>query len=211
MNLLHIDSSASGANSASRQLTAAVVQALSAADPDLRVVRRDLDAAPVHHLDARLLPTIRPDPTQASAATAEEHAQADAVLAEFLAADVVVIGAPMYNFTVPTQLKAWLDRILVAGKTFAYTAEGPKGLAGGKRVILVSTRGGLYSAGAPAEGLDFQETYLRAVLGFIGITDIEIVRAEGLAFGPEQRDASIAAAHASIPALTASIAPALAA
>jgi FMN-dependent NADH-azoreductase len=211
MNLLHVDSSASGQGSASRQLTAAVVQALTAADPGLRVVHRDLDTAPVDHLDARLMPTIRPDPAQASTATAEEHAQADAVLAEFLAADVVVIGAPMYNFTVPTQLKAWLDRILVAGKTFTYSEAGPKGLAGDKRAIIVSTRGGLYAAGAPAEGLDFQETYLRAVLGFIGITDIEIVRAEGLAFGPEQRDASIAAAHASIPALAASIAPALAA
>jgi FMN-dependent NADH-azoreductase len=211
MNLLHIDSSASGANSASRQLTAAVVQALTAADPSLGVVRRDLDSAPVGHLDARLLPTIRPDPTRASTATADEHAQADAVLAEFLAADVVVIGAPMYNFTIPTQLKAWLDRILVAGKTFAYAAEGPKGLAGGKRVIVVSTRGGLYTPGAPSEAFDFQETYLRAVLSFIGITDVEIVRAEGLAFGPEQREASIAAAHASIPALAASVAPALAA
>jgi FMN-dependent NADH-azoreductase len=211
MNLLHIDSSASGANSASRQLSAAVVQALKAADPGFSIVHRDLDTAPVDHLDARLLPTIRPDPTRASTATADEHAEADAVLAEFLAADVVVIGAPMYNFTVPTQLKAWLYRILVAGKTFAYTAEGPKGLAGGKRVIIVSTRGGLYTAGAPAEGLDFQETYLRAVLGFIGISDVEIVRAEGLAFGPEHRDASLAAAHASIPALAASIAPALAA
>ncbi|HTX50242.1 MAG TPA: NAD(P)H-dependent oxidoreductase [Caulobacteraceae bacterium] len=211
MNLLHIDSSASGANSASRQLSGAVVQALKAANPDLSVIRRDLDAAPVAHLDSRLLPTIRPDPARASTAAADEHAEADAVLAEFLAADVVVIGAPMYNFTIPTQLKAWFDRILVAGKTFAYTAEGPKGLAGGKRVIVVSTRGGLYTPGAPAEGLDFQETYLRAVLGFIGIDDVEIVRAEGLAFGPEQRSASVAAAHASIPALAASFAPALAA
>jgi len=211
MNLLHIDSSASGEASASRQLTAAVVQALTGANPELSVVHRDLDAAPVAHLDARLLPTIRPDPARASTASADEHAEADAMLAEFLAADVVVIGAPMYNFTVPTQLKAWVDRILVAGKTFAYAAEGPKGLAGGKRVIIVSTRGGLYTPGAPSEAFDFQETYLRAVLRFIGIDDVEIVRAEGLAFGPEHREASVAAAHASIPALAATFAPALAA
>jgi len=211
MNLLHIDSSATGADSASRHLTAAVVDALREQVPGLSVVHRDLDAAPVAHLGVRLLPTIRPDPSRASTATADEHAEADAVLDEFLAADVVVIGAPMYNFTIPTQLKAWFDRVLVAGKTFAYTAEGPKGLAGGKRVIIVSTRGGLYTPGAPAEAFDFQETYLRAVLGFIGIDDIEIVRAEGLAFGPDQRAASVAAARASIPALAASFAPALAA
>ena len=118
----------------------------------------------------------------------------------------------MYNFTIPSQLKeTWFDRILVAGQTFAYTAEGPKGLAAGKRVIIISTRGGLYTPGAASEAFDFQETYLRAVLRFIGISDVEIVRAEGLAFGPDQRDASIAAAHASIPALAANLAPALAA
>ena len=133
------------------------------------------------------------------------------MLQEFLDADIVVIGAPMYNFTVSTQLKAWIDRILIAGKTFGYTEAGPKGLAGGKRVIIASSRGGLYSPGAPSEANDFQETYLRAVFGFIGIETLEIVRAEGLAYGPDQREAALDSALASIPSVVASFAPALAA
>jgi FMN-dependent NADH-azoreductase len=133
------------------------------------------------------------------------------VLQEFLDADIVVIGAPMYNFTVSTQLKAWLDRVLIAGKTFGYTEAGPKGLAGGKRVIIASSRGGIYTPGAPHEANDFHETYLRAVFRFIGIDNIEIVRAEGLAYGPDQREAALNSALASIPSAVASIAPALAA
>ena len=112
---------------------------------------------------------------------------------------MVVIGAPMHNFAVPTQLRAWIDRICVAGKTFAYTAQGPKGLAGGKTVIIASSRGGLYTPGNPAGTMDHQETYLKAVLGFVGITDVRFVRAEGVAFGPEQRAAAIAAALDNIP------------
>jgi FMN-dependent NADH-azoreductase len=129
-----------------------------------------------------------PDPEGASA------------LDEFLAADIVVIGAPMYNFTVPSQLKAWIDRILIAGRTFRYTEAGPLGLAGGERVIIASSRGGLYASGMPFEAYDFQEKYLPAVFAFIGIEDVEFMRAEGLAFGPEQRDAAIRAALAAVPA-----------
>ena len=117
-----------------------------------------------------------------------------ATLDAFLAADIVVIGTPMYNFGIPSQLKAWIDRIAVAGKTFRYSEKGPEGLAGGKRIVIASARGGVYSAGAPAEPNDFQENYLRAVFGFLGVTDIEIVRAEGLAMGPDQRQAAMAAA-----------------
>ena|SRR5579859_258952 len=209
MKLLHIDSSVSGESSASRQISAAIVNALSDTTPGLDVVRRDLEAAPLPHLSAKLLPTIRPDVGgQSSAAETEEAA---AVLQEFLDADIVVIGAPMYNFTVSTQLKAWLDRILIAGKTFAYSEAGPKGLAGGKRVIVASSRGGLYAAGMPSEANDFHETYLRAVFRFIGVETIEIVRAEGLAYGPDHREAALSAALASIPSLAASFAPALAA
>jgi FMN-dependent NADH-azoreductase len=129
-------------------------------------------------------------------------------LDEFVAADAVVIGAPMYNFTIPSQLKAWIDRILIAGKTFRYSEAGPVGLAGGKRVIIASSRGGLYAPGMPFEANDFQEPYLRAVLAFIGIEDIEIVRAEGLALG---RDAAVRAALASVPSAFASFATRLAA
>ena len=132
-------------------------------------------------------------------------------LDEFLAADIVVIGAPMYNFTIPSQLKAWIDRILIAGKTFRYSEAGPVGLAGGKRVIIASSRGGLYAPGVPLEANDFQEPYLRAVFAFIGIEDVEIVRAEGLALGPEQRDAAVQAALASVPSAVASFATRLAA
>jgi FMN-dependent NADH-azoreductase len=126
MKLLHIDSSIAGEASASRQLSAAIVEAFKAASPGLEVIRRDLDADPIPHLDSRLLPTVRPANASAGAAgLPDEGAEA---LSEFHAADIVVIGAPMYNFTVPSQLKAWIDRILIAGKTFLYTADGPIGL-----------------------------------------------------------------------------------
>jgi FMN-dependent NADH-azoreductase len=210
MKLLHIDSSVMGESSASRQISAAIVSALSDTIPGLEVVRRDLEAAPVPHLSARLLPTIRPDPSQPGAAAAETD-EAAAVLQEFLDADIVVIGAPMYNFTVSTQLKAWIDRILIAGKTFGYSEAGPTGLAGGKRVIVASSRGGLYAPGTPFEANDFHETYLNAVFRFIGVETLEIVRAEGLAYGPDQREAALSAALASIPSLAAPFAPALAA
>ena len=112
------------------------------------------------------------------------------VLDEFLAADTVVIGAPMYNFTLPTQLKAWLDRILIAGKTFRYTESGPEGLATGKRVVIALARGGMYDAGSPAAALEHLESYLRGVFNFIGV-EPEFVAADGLAIGPEQRETSI--------------------
>jgi FMN-dependent NADH-azoreductase len=210
MKLLHIDSSVSGEASVSRQLSAAIVTALTRAVPDLEIVRRDLDADPIPHLDSLLLPAIRPDPASDPASRAIDNVGA-AALEEFLGADIVVIGAPMYNFTIPTQLKAWLDRILIAGKTFSYGAAGVKGLAGGKKVIIASSRGGFYTPGMPFEANDFQEPYLRAVLGLIGIKDIEIVRAEGVAHGPEQREAAMRAALASVASAVAGFVPAKAA
>jgi FMN-dependent NADH-azoreductase len=202
MKLLHIDSSISGELSVSRRLTAAIVEMSKASVPGLEVIRRDLNADPIPHLDSRLLPSVRPATTPEATIAHPDHKGADA-LDEFLAADIVVIGAPMYNFTVPSQLKAWIDRILIAGKTFRYSAEGPVGLAGGKRVIIASSRGGLYAPGMPYEANDFQERYLRAVFAFIGIEDVEIIRAEGLAFGPEPRDAAMRAALESVPSAVA--------
>jgi FMN-dependent NADH-azoreductase len=203
MKLLHIDSSISGEGSASRQLSAAIVAAFEASVPGLQIIRRDLDAAPIPHLDSRLLPAVRPATAadQASGASGEKGVdeKGGGALDEFLAADIVVIGAPMYNFTIPSQLKAWIDRILIAGKTFGYGEAGPIGLAGGKRVVIASSRGGLYAPGMPFEAYDFQERYLRAVFAFIGIEDVEIVRAEGLAFGPEQRETALRAALAALP------------
>ena len=171
MTILHIDSSINGENSASRELTKSVVDQLKAANWGAEVVHRDLATAPLPHL------------------TLEAFADSS-TLDEFLAADTVVIGAPMYNFSIPSQLKAWLDRILVAGKTFHYTAEGPEGLVKDKRVIIALARGGFYHEGAPAAALEHVETYLRGVFNFIGV-EPEFVAADGLAISPEHRANSI--------------------
>jgi FMN-dependent NADH-azoreductase len=191
MKLLHIDSSALGGYSVSRQLTADIVAELKRATPDLSVRYHDLAAQPLPHW------TPVADAADPAAVLGTE------MLEEFLAADVVVIGAPMYNFAISSQLKAWLDRILVAGKTFRYTANGPEGLAGGKRVIVASSRGGFYGKDTPASAMDFQEPYLRAALGFIGISDLEFVRAEGIAVGEEQKTAALKSARSSIGSLVA--------
>lgn len=206
MNILQIDSSITGAASVSRQLTASIVECLARTTPGLTIVRRDVEAAPLPHLDHRMLSASLADPQTRS--DLETNAK---VLDEFLKADVVVIGAPMYNFTISSQLKAWIDRILVAGKTFKYTAQGPQGLAGGKKVIIVSSRGGIYTPGSVRAGLDFQESYLRAVFAFIGIDDVEIVRAEGLAVGAGQKEAALNQASESVAAIARSFAPTLAA
>ena len=194
MNLLHIDSSLLGEASASRQLSRSIVERLQREHPGLQATYRDLDAAPLPHwtgadLAASRQPANSPDePLSASAKTNA------AVLQEFLDADIVVVGAPMYNLGVPSALKAWIDRISIAGVTFRYTEHGPEGLAGGKRVVIASTRGGLYAEGSPIAALDFQETYLRAVFAFLGVTDVQVVRAEGLALSPEHRQAALQAA-----------------
>jgi FMN-dependent NADH-azoreductase len=182
MKLLHLDSSALGPQSASRELTAAIVAGFRSVDPDTSVTYRDLVAEPLPHLDGAAL-------AKADAADARE---AERVLQEFLAADAIVVGAPMYNFSVPSQLKAWIDRVAVAGRTFRYTEKGPQGLAGGKRVVVASTRGGVHKG----QATDFVEPYLRQVFGFLGIDDVEFVTAEGLAFGPEVRARAIADALA---------------
>lgn len=184
MKLLHIDSSALGANSATRELSAAIVARWQAQVPGLSTEYRDLDSDPVPHLTGQALAG-----NDAAAAVESER-----VLQQFLDADVVVLGAPMYNFSIPSTLKAWIDRIAVAGRTFRYTAQGPEGLAKGKRVIVASARGGLHE-GAPS---DFQEPYLRFLLGFLGITSVEFIRVEGIAMSPQHRSDAMAAAHAAI-------------
>jgi len=184
MKLLHVDSSILGQHSASRELSAAIVARWQDSVPGLEVTYRDLEAAPLPHLSGASL----------AAADPGETATAAQALQEFLDADVVVVGAPMYNFGIPSTLKAWIDRLAVAGKTFHYTEQGPKGLAGGKQLIVASSRGGFH-LDAPS---DFLEPYLRFVFGFFGIADVEFVRAEGLAISPEQRAVSMAGALASI-------------
>lgn len=195
MKILHLDSSVTGAQSVSRPLTKATTEQLVKSNPGAEVVYRDLVGEPLSHYTA----VLRVHGADFVAVTPEQKNEletGETILAEFLAADVVVIGAPMYNFNIPSQLKAWVDLICVAGKTFSYTSEGPKGLCGGKKVILVSTRGGAYGAGSPYEPMDFQEKYLKGVLGFLGVTDVTVVRAEGLGRGGDVAKAAVEAAHA---------------
>lgn len=172
MTILRIDSSITGENSVSRQLTDAVVSKLRAAQLDQPIIVRDLSAEPLGHLELADLADM-------------------SVVDEFLNASTVVIGAPMYNFSVPSQLKSWIDRIAIAGKTFTYSAEGPVGLARGKRVIIALSRGGFYGPESPAASFEHLETYLGAVFAFMGVTP-EFVHADGIAVGPEQREAGLA-------------------
>ena len=199
MKVLQIDSSILGSHSVSRDLTAAVVEQLKRGGETVELTRRDLAAEPLSHVSVPDLPTDHPMSAMAPAGQGRDESQK--ALDEFLAADTVVIGAPMYNFTLPSQLKAWIDRILVPGKTFAYSAEGVTGLAGGKRVIVVVSRGGLYHAGAPAAALEHVESYLRGVFGFIGVTQLELIVAEGLQTGDQGRETALAHAHRAISAL----------
>jgi len=198
MNILQIDTSVLGDNSVSRSLTAKVVADLHARHPDAKITVRDLDQDAPAHLSGALLPVLGGPKDGLNAVQQAELARTEAWLAEFLAADVLVIGVPQYNFSIPSQLKAWIDRIAQAGRTFRYTENGPVGLAGGKRVIVVSSRGGVRQDAAQ---LDLHEQTVDIVLRFLGITDITYVRAHGLAFGPEQREASIAAARSQLAAL----------
>jgi FMN-dependent NADH-azoreductase len=199
--LLHIDSSPLAANSASRRLTARIASEWALAHPGTTVDHLDLVADAPSHLDGESLGfRLGIDAEGLTARQREENAVSERLVRQFLDADVVVIGAPMYNFSIPTQLKAWIDRVAQAGRTFKYTETGPVGLAGGKTVVIASTRGGAYSSG-PAAAMDHQETYLRAVLGFFGVTDVRFVRAEGLAMGDAAKDKAFASAERDIRAL----------
>ena len=185
MKLLHIDSSIQGEGSVSRELTREIVARWVAERPDTEVTYLDLAAQELPHLSQKSL--VRADELEA--------ARNVAALEQFLAADVIVIGAPVYNFTIPSQLKAWIDRITVAGKTFTYTANGPQGLAGGKEVVVAVARGGVRAPDASGE---FGEPYLKFLFAFLGIDNVRFVRAEGLAISPQQRAASLSAARAAI-------------
>jgi FMN-dependent NADH-azoreductase len=202
MKLLHVDSSILGQASVSRVLSAEVVAAERALHPGLEIIYRDLAVNPVGHLSGAHLAAAQGAVPEAVSLQAD-LAAGQAVMDEFLAADIVVVGAPMYNFGIPSQLKAWIDRLAVAGKTFRYTDKGPVGLAGGKKVIVASSRGGFYGPETAAAFLDHQETYLRGVFGFFGITDVTFVRAEGVNTGPEQRASAIDAAKQEISKLAA--------
>jgi len=194
--VLVLNSGIPGEGSVSRRLVGETVEALRDQDPAVKVISRDLGAAPVPHLNQASAGALRGGAT----ATTEQIAAlalSDQLVEELKAADTLVIGAPMYNFGIPSTLKTWFDYVLRAGVTFSYTEAGPKGLLTGKRAIVVLTRGGLYSEG-PAQAMDSQEPHLRTMLGFIGISDVTFVRAERLAFGEDAKVSSIAAARADI-------------
>ena len=196
MNLLHVDSGILGTSSVSRRLSAAAVAQWRERHPETNVVYRDLVSDRIDHLTGDLLAAQRTG--ERSPAIRDALAVGEKVLEEFLAADVVVVGAPMYNFGIPSQLKAWIDRLAVAGKTFRYTEKGPLGLVGGKTVIVASSRGGFYGEDSPLNAIDHQEKYLSAVFSFFGITDIRFLRAEGVNVSAEQRQKAIAAAERNV-------------
>jgi FMN-dependent NADH-azoreductase len=199
MKLLHIDSSPLGAQSVSRELTRRIVAQWRAARPDAQVEYLDLAAdAPSHlNMDSLGFRLGLADETLTDTQR-RENAISERLVTQFLAADVIVIGAPLYNFTVPTQLKAWIDRIAQAGRTFKYTEKGPVGLAGGKTVVVASSRGGMYAGNPVMEALEHQESYLKTIFGFLGVTDVRFVRAEGVAMGADAKQKALDTAEVGI-------------
>lgn len=199
--ILVLESSANLAASVSRDLTQAFLAGYKAAHPDVVVTERDLVANSIPHLGVDLIGGFFGKPEELTPAQKDALALSDTLIDEVEAADVIAIGAPMYNFSIPSTLKAWIDHVLRAGRTFRYTENGPQGLVTGKKVVLFLASGGVYSDG-PYKPYDFQETYLRGVLGFIGLTDVTVVRAEGLAMGPEAAAKAVADAKAKVATLS---------
>ena len=199
--LLHIDASILAGNSVSRQLTAQIVDSWRASHPGTEVSYLDLAVDAPSHLSADSLGFRMPADGALSEVQQRENAVSEALVSQFLASDVIVIGAPLYNFSIPTQLKAWIDRLAQAGRTFKYTDKGPVGLAGGKTVIVASSRGGVYSTSDAGNATEHQESYLKVVFGFFGITDVRFVRAEGVAMGDAAKAAALSAADLDIKAV----------
>lgn len=202
MQLLHIDSSVLGDNSVSRTLSAEIVARQVALYRGLKVRHRDLAADAALHLSSAHLAAWQGVPVD-DALLGADLAKGGAYLEELLGADIVVIGAPMYNFSIPSQLKAWIDRVVVAGKTFRYGANGAEGLLKNKKVLIASSRGNIYAPGSPAASFEHHESYLIGVLSFIGLTDVTVVRAEGVAFGQEAKEAAMLKARQHIAAIAA--------
>ena len=184
--VLHIDSSPLGERSVSRKLTAKVLDALRAKDRHIKILTRDIGANPLPHLSGVVIGAFFTPVNQRDPAVDDAIRLSDQAVDELLGADVILIGAPMHNFGIPSSLKAWIDHIVRVGRTFRYGATGrPETLLpAGKRVIVASSRGGIYTDG-PQKPFDYQETYLAAVFGFLGVTDVSFIRAEGVARGPE--------------------------
>jgi len=202
-NILLITSSPRGDGSLSAKLAKDLANRLAAASPGSALKTRDLGAEPLPHVDGPFLGAVfAPDRSQLPAAHREAAERADAMIDELFAADTIVVGSPMINFGLSTPLKAWFDHVLRAGKTFRYTPTGAEGLVKGKKAYVVLARGGIYSEG-PMKAVDFQEPHLRTLLGFIGITDVEFVRIEGVAISPEHAEKGVAAATAQLDAIAA--------
>lgn len=197
MKILHLDSSVTGGNSVSRPLTQLAAAKLKAANPGAEYVYRDLVKNTLRHYTA-VLRLYGDAPAQATLEQKAEIETGKEILDEFLAADIVLIGAPMYNFSIPSQLKAWMDLIAVSGKTFQYSASGPEGLCGNKKLVIISSRGGKYGPGSPVETWDHQEQYLRHFFTFLGVKDITVITAEGVAMGPEKAAEAVAEAKQKI-------------
>lgn len=209
MKLLHVDSSINGATSNSRKLTQDIVSQWLASHPDTQVDYLDLASETPNHLSRNALGFRQPpSDTMPSEEQTYENQVSEALVSQFLEADIVVVGAPLYNFSIPSQLKAWIDRLAQAGRTFRYTENGPVGLAGDKAIIVALTRGGVYSNSEAGQAMEHQESYLKTIFGFFGVTDIRIVRAEGTDLGPDSRAKAIEQATATIDAVVAMPLPA---
>jgi FMN-dependent NADH-azoreductase len=196
-SLLFVSSSLFGQGSKSRQVALELIETLRRANPAVAVSERVLDAR---------MPHLNPETIAAWQAPGAETAAASAALSEELTgeierAETVVIAAPMYNFSIPSTLKAWIDHIARAGRTFRYGANGPEGLLKGKKVFVVTGRGGVYSGESPGKAFDFQEPYLRAVLGFLGLTDVSFIHVEGIAMGEQAAADGVARARQAIGAI----------
>jgi FMN-dependent NADH-azoreductase len=207
VKLLHLDASIRNTHSVSRAVTAAIVDKLKRANPGIEVAYRDLIATPPPHMTFATLPDDHPSSAFAGPLTPPERLvrkESQKILEEFVAADIVVIGAPMYNWSLPTQLKSWLDIIVVPGRTFTYDQFGPeRGLAGDKRVIVVLTRGQFYSPGARDAYAEHAATYLRAVLSFLGMANPEFIVIEGVTAGEDNKARAIASARDALEKLAA--------
>jgi len=202
-NILAVTSSPNGENSVTNALVERFVSRLTAADPGAAVTRRDVGAAPLPHLDAETIGAIYTPEEARNERQRELLSQSDAVLDELEAADIVVIGAPMHNFMIPSGLKTWIDHAARVGRSFRYTEAGPEGLLTGKKVFVLTGRGGNYAEGSPAQAMDHQAPYLKTVLGFLGLTDVTFIHAHGVAMGRDGIEAAEIEIDAHLPALQA--------
>jgi FMN-dependent NADH-azoreductase len=192
MKLLRIDSSARR-NSVSRQLTGRFVEAWQHEHPEGTVIERDLPATTLPHITDEWVQAIHSDPASLTAEQRQALAISDTLVDELTQADTIVIGAPMYNFAISSSLKAWIDQVVRAGKTVLFTASGPQGTLQGKKVYVITSRGGAYRPATPTERFDYQEPYLRHILAFIGLTDVTFIHAENQKPGPQAKPAKAAA------------------